>query len=497
MINKIKYTLVLIAFCFAGCAKNEFEHRLQNPAAFTKTVSIEDIKTLYKEQPLTLSTSFFIEGIVVGVEGNSLHLQEKAESGIRIYHSSQTSFAPGDKLKVALGGKTLTKEGNILVLKDVTEIEKIGEGVAIVTPVTVTRLRDNLAKFASTLVSVENVEIGNSTDMNGGKAFDIKDATGTVKSFLRTNADYQLPDKAAVFTGVVSVNENIVYLNTRKEEDIQKVYVPPTVFELIVNNSDLVKTPISDAVVDIAPGVKLIQAQYINSANLATAFAMFEVDLTQTDVALEVGMPDDKPVFGKRQSLADMAKFKNATLAASGRTVLGGIAGDFWSTTPVEPFGPVVRDGVELKSGFYDNREFFGVLKDRTCIVGNKAVYDQNKQNLQQAIGGRAILLNGEIVDQATARDPRPAIAYSTDKKVYLFIGDGRQTAWSNGFSTFEMAKLFKAIGAHSAVYMAGGNSAMAVLKNSAGTAFDVITKPSGPLDAWIINSWLISTKAE
>ncbi len=491
---------MLCVICIAACGKHEFKQMEQNNAPFKKKVSIVDIKSLYKGESVALSDAFFIEGVVVGKEGGTFYIQDKASSGLKLSTTASASLEVGQLVYIHIGGKILDKTGSVYSVQDIGEISLNGNGSAVATAVTVADIKANPTTYASSVVKLADVEITNMIQEANGKSFDITDETGTLKTFLPNSSTYDLPNAAALFTGVLTLVGNDYYVNTRQESDILKVVAPPTLFEQIIDKSGLVKTVIYETEVQLSPGVKQIQVQYINSADLITAFTMFEVDL-KVDASLEVGLANNGTVITNRHSLVNMATTKNTAIAASGWEVLGGVSGDFSTTTPVapqkvyEPFGPVIRNSVELKSTFYDDREFFGLTKDNKSIIGNKTVYNQVKSTLKEALGGRLILDKGELVAGPTARDARPGIGYTDDYKVYLFQGDGKQPTWSNGFNIDEIAKIFKTIGVNNALYLTGGDYAMAAAKSLTDNSISIISRPSWNIDAWMSSSWIITSK--
>lgn len=482
---KLKYLLVLLTMTFLGCSKQEFEKQDQNPLPFTKSVTIEDIKSLYNDSPLTLSESFLIEGTIIGLESNALYLQEKAGSAIKVSTNGNQKIEIGQLIRGKVGGQVLSRIDDMFLIDNIVEIEQVRQGNATSLTLTLPEIETNFSTYASSLITITDVVTENVTEVTGGLRYELNTATGTIYSFLPDGADYGFPEEAAGITGVLTKIGTDLYLNTRIIQDIQEVIPPPTLFEQIALNSGQVNSVIFDNEQTLAAGVKQIQAQYMNSENQLSAFTLFEVDLTIKGTSLEVGLANNNNAITARHSLVNMARTKDVALASSGWEVLGGITGDFWTTSPVppqrvyEPFGPVIKDGQELKSTFYDNREFFGITKDGTAIIGNKTIYDQVRSQLNNALGGRQILKDNEIVNIVSAKDARPAIGYTDDNKVYLFLGDGRQPDWSNGFNTEEIAKILSAVGVTTAVYINGGDYAMAVGKNLTNNTINNVSRPS------------------
>lgn len=501
--KNINYLIILCLVSLLGCTKQEFTKRAQNDASFTKKVSIEDVKSLYENEATMLSDVLYIEGVVIGLEDNFYYLQDKTGSGIKLNGPKDKTLEVGQVNKVKVGGGTLFKDEGMFVMKESSEIDLISHGNALSTTRTIEELHSSFAELQSSLISINEVEIERIEEVASGTIVELNDQSGKIRSLLTHSAEFIVPEAAAALTGVLTKSEGQLFLTLRDENDIKKVVDPPTLFEQIMFNSELMKTVVYNTEEQLSAGVKLIQAQYTNSDDLLTAFTLFEVDLNTEGTSLEVGLANNGNVITARHSLVNMARTKDAALAASGWQVLGGITGDFSTGAPVapqkahEPFGAVIKNGQELRSKFYDGREFFGLRKDGTAIIGNEVLYSEIKDELKEVLGGRLILKEGEIVNKVPARAPRPAIGYTDDNKVYLFVGDGDQPEWSNGYNTEEIAKLLKAVGVSNAVYLQGGNYAMGVGRDLNTNIISNVTRPSWNHDAWMSSSWIITAKKE
>src|SRR5690606_39237078 len=163
-------------------------------------------------------------------------------------------------------------------------------------------------------------------------------------------------------------------------------------------------------------------------------------------VKLEPGNPNNAaPPYNSIQNLATMAGHKNDSYASTDWRVLAAITGDFYvtSSNPTTYIlnGPLVVNGNILKSDFYGTSDqFFGILKNNAGFaIGGRNEFETVKNNLEQAGGGRVILQNGQNVSNTAAREPRSAVGYSTNNRVYLFVGNGRNLSVSHGFSPSEI----------------------------------------------------------
>lgn len=306
--------------------------------------------------------------------------------------------------------------------------------------------------------------------------------------------------------GFITSEAGSISLHIQHINDIQENYVPPLLIDQIVDKSDLVNQLLNVSEEEISEGVKLVQAQYLNRSNLLTAFTLFEVDLNIEGNSIVTGLANNGNSVTARHSLVNMATSKDNALKPLGYEIIGGINGDFFALNAAPgidqyaPFGPVVKDGLELKSSFHELTDFFGIKKDNTPFIGSYLVYNEHKASLDQALGGRRILNDGEIVNKVMTRAARTAIGYSNDNKVYLFVGDGiaenpSVPEWSNGYNTEEIAKLLKAVGVTEALYLQGARYAMAVMKNKSTNTIANISRPIWNHDAWMSSGWLIQVK--
>ena len=116
--------------------------------------------------------------------------------------------------------------------------------------------------------------------------------------------------------------------------------------------------------------------------------------------------------------------------------------------------------------------------------------------DIQQLIGGsnHMFLMNGEYLPSEAwdERHPRTAIGFSEDgKRLYFIVVDGRQTP-SAGGTLRDMADIFKALGANSAVNLDGGGSSVMMVND------EVLNHPSdGPIRAVGNGCLFVSTAPE
>jgi exopolysaccharide biosynthesis protein len=93
----------------------------------------------------------------------------------------------------------------------------------------------------------------------------------------------------------------------------------------------------------------------------------------------------------------------------------------------------------------------------------NGAALPDNRLNV---VGYHSVILqNGTSINTWNTAEPRTAVGYSQDgRKVYLLVVDGRQSNYSVGATTGQMADIIKVLGAHTAVNLDGGGSSCMVV---------------------------------
>src|SRR5690606_12263033 len=396
------------------------------------------------------------------------------------------------------------------IVRNAGEITILGNGFGTVSTVSLAELSADIGQFTSKIISVSDLVFQEKQQKGDITAYLVKQEVAAGLNFwvnVPNALAYDMPMVVSSARGYVSYEAGNVYINVRFEDDIQEIYVEPTMMEKVLNNSTLVKSVVQKAEREVAPGVKMSEMAYINSADLLVSCTVFEVDLNNPKVKLESGNPNNAaPPYNTIQTLATMASHKNNSYIGTDWRVLAAITGDFYVTasspTTYILNGPLIKNGQILKSDFYNTTDqFFGIKKDnKGFVVGGRTELEGVKNDLAQAVGGRIILRDGGFVSVPAVREPRPSIGYTTTKKVYLFVGNGRYTYISNGFSPDEMAEFLKALGCEGAVYMNGGGATVGVLEdpnNGAYNVFSVSHASNLNHNPSIASSWMILTERE
>ena len=156
------------------------------------------------------------------------------------------------------------------------------------------------------------------------------------------------------------------------------------------------------------------------------------------------------------------------------------------------------KDGqaVKAQNGTW---RFFGMTKSGEAVIGSAAEYDAMKDQLQEALGGNAILVkNGQIYQTPQTgadKEPRTAVGIKADGDVFFVVIDGRQEPYSTGISMPDLAQLMIDLGAVDALNLDGGGSSTFLTRELGGDQFELDNKPSDRSERSVANSWLIVTK--
>lgn len=137
------------------------------------------------------------------------------------------------------------------------------------------------------------------------------------------------------------------------------------------------------------------------------------------------------------------------------------------------PYGLTYYHGERLSmaNGFM----CFAVMKDGTFHAGNPTFKDRT-QVWNCFSGHYTILEDGKMADHRgipdnfiTIRHPRTAVGYAEDGTLMVLVVDGRQPEISNGASLYDMATIFRSLGAYQAVNLDGGGSSIIYVKDAEG----------------------------
>lgn len=261
-------------------------------------------------------------------------------------------------------------------------------------------------------------------------------------------------------------------------------------FEL---TSPLVQTAINQYQAELAPGVKEKHYSFEGKDGKKIESFVVDVDVHNPSVSIEAGTPNDGEAF-------DLQPVRKQAEAANGdnHTVVAAVNADFYNMATGEPHGIVYKDGQAIKAQ-NDNWKFFAMTKSGQAVIGSAAEYDAMKDQLQEALGGNAILVkSGQIYQTPQTgadREPRTAVGIKADGDVFFVVIDGRQEPYSTGISMPDLAQLMIDLGAVDALNLDGGGSSTFTTRQLGGDTLEVDNQPSDRSERSVANSWLVVSK--
>ncbi|WHY85881.1 phosphodiester glycosidase family protein [Neobacillus novalis] len=259
-------------------------------------------------------------------------------------------------------------------------------------------------------------------------------------------------------------------------------------------SSPLIQTPINEYRASLAPGVLEKHYSFEGKDGKKIESFVVDVDVHNPNVSIESGTPNDGTAFGL-QPVRQQASAANS----ENHQVVAAVNADFYNMATGEPLGIVYKDGQAVKAQNAATHKFFGIKKSGEAVIGDATVYEGMKDQLQEALGGNAILVkNGQIYQTPQTgadKEPRTAVGIKGDGDVFFVVVDGRQEPYSSGISMPDLAQLMIDLGAVTALNLDGGGSSTFTTRELGGDKLEVDNQPSDRTERSVANSWLIVSK--
>ena len=182
-----------------------------------------------------------------------------------------------------------------------------------------------------------------------------------------------------------------------------------------------------------------------------------------------------------------------------GGTLVAAINADFFNMTNGMPQGPFIMNDCIYKDMMPENTHFFGVTKTGEYIIGGKADFLQTRNRLRCAVGGRDLLVDGDLLPEPALEmvpgcHPRTAIAIDESGALLLIVVDGRNPGISEGLHLKRLAIFLKSKGCKKALNLDGGGSSTFVVRKPGTAAAAVINHPSDGCERICANGIAVST---
>jgi exopolysaccharide biosynthesis protein len=256
---------------------------------------------------------------------------------------------------------------------------------------------------------------------------------------------------------------------------------------LIMANSNLIQSITYKNTTEPYRGVEETNIRYISNKGKNISAFFLKVDLSNPHITAEVATKNNvNSATAGTQTVPDMMIARNS--AMTDKRVLAGTNGDYYvyANSSYYPEGIMFKEGAMLKDFPPDtaaNKYFIGIKNDGTAIIGDKEVFNNNKAELRDALGGRFLLMQyGDVrtehlVDSSV--EPRTTAGLLSPTTLVYMVVDGRATGYSSGLSLTDMAYIYKSIGAYDAINMDGGGSSTFVVRNDTTGVFEPHNRPS------------------
>lgn len=248
----------------------------------------------------------------------------------------------------------------------------------------------------------------------------------------------------------------------------------------------------------VAPGLVETKFLYTNLRNQKNECFMLEFDTAATQISLAVGTPGDASYATGYRSTTVREQAESAK--QNGKPVVAAINGDMFNMTTNQPWGVVIKDGVELQgttSARAERWNFFGIKNDGTPIIAANTEYEALKPELKSAIGlydtilvKDRMVMPQKVADQTTY-SPRLGVGIRADGTVFFILIDGRQSGYSKGATLQELAQIMRDMGAVNAGNLDAGGSATLLSQNTGGGMLTLRNQPSDGRERPVPNSLL------
>ncbi|WP_447641715.1 MULTISPECIES: DUF5689 domain-containing protein [Chitinophagaceae] len=378
-----------------------------------KITTIKAVRNLYKGKTLTIPFGTVIKGTIISNSKNeasgNYKIQDGNGSGIILYGANLTNLEWNKSYVIDIGGASVEQFSNELeITKIATSKIYQTSSIPIVPRVTnIAQVNDSLEKWNATLVQLQNVYISAPTVTSSGRTYTIMDNKGSVETFIRSTAAFNLlPGNANTVTGYVSLNQGKFQLILRVPEDVSysggTAIIPIEFsseysFKNVTKNSGTVDPGPVPSVSDIAFGAfKAVGLSANPSAAGRFVFTYWPLGANSNNNDFTGTIDIDKyyevtitPDAGAKLSLS-LIEFVAQRSATGPRQWVVRSSLDNFQTNIA---GSVSNSNVRLTS---DNIFQIASRSYATAITGNKLLLGDNYSNLQSGISFRFYAFNGE-----------------------------------------------------------------------------------------------------
>ena len=277
-----------------------------------------------------------------------------------------------------------------------------------------------------------------------------------------------------------------------------------SIMQGIADNVPYIQSVDKELSYDLRDGIHITDATFTYCTK-PTRMLIAEIDLNK-NITIATSTPDNKNEVGKTLQQVAVQAMK---AEEGGRKVWLGTNGDFYSQGADGkwiPGGLFYKDGIPVKTNIgWEADHVFYILDDGSAHITSVPEFKLVESRVQQAIGGwQRLVEDGQITGTFTVNDnamqfhPRTFVGVSKDnRKVWIFVLDGRQPEYSNGMRLEDMMLLCQGAGCYQAFNMDGGGSTTMVrrVEESGTLSFEVMNKPSDVPARAVVNGLQVIEK--
>ncbi|QES89501.1 DUF5689 domain-containing protein [Rhizosphaericola mali] len=199
----------------------------QQLADTNRITSIATVKNLYSNKSITIPYGTVIKAKVISNYKNEANgnykLQDEFGNGIILYSTKIPTIELNANLVLDLGGSTLEMFSNELEITNISadKLYTTSPINTVIKPTNIYQIYDSASKWNNSLVQLSNVTISTPTVSSSGRSYTLMDATGSMETFVKSSAGYNLPQGNILsITGYLTMNAGKIQLVTRTNEDI-------------------------------------------------------------------------------------------------------------------------------------------------------------------------------------------------------------------------------------------------------------------------------------
>lgn len=253
-------------------------------------------------------------------------------------------------------------------------------------------------------------------------------------------------------------------------------------------NSSLIHRVYTDTTLELHPGVTETDIHYQDVNGHTMRIFILEADMNKTDIGLHPLTPNGAAAYG-RQTIPDMVNYVNPN-----QRVLFACNADFFNATSGEPRSIVYLSGQAVRTTIPAGWTFFGISKSGQLLMGDGAYYEAHQADILHALGGHQTLVKaGEPVSHTDdSVEPRTAVGFTDDHKLYFVVVDGRKYDYSYGINFTELGQLMHALGAKESINLDGGGSSTFLINNPSSSSYEIRNRPSDGTPRAVANGWAL-----